>query len=132
MDNAILMMASLALTMIIFVLIPELLRRKREAQTQQVEKDHQDSVVLKIPADVAAAIKLPCEGLDRVLKIELAVHLYSNGILPFGPARQLANMSKADFHFLLGRRRIERQYDVEDDEKNLANLEKWEKRTEQN
>jgi predicted HTH domain antitoxin len=44
--------------------------------------------------------------------------------LPFAPARRLADMSKADFHFLLGRRRIERQYDVQDSEKDLANFEK--------
>jgi predicted HTH domain antitoxin len=116
----------------IFIVIPEILRRKREAQAQRLEKDHPDSVMLEIPADVAAAIKLPREGLDRVLKIELAVHLYAKGILPFGPARRLANMSKTEFHFLLGRRRIERNYDVEDDEKEVVNLEQWEKRTKQN
>jgi len=130
MDNAILMMAGIALTMIIFIVIPELLRQKREAQ--KLEKDRPDSVVLEIPADVAAAIKLPREGIAKALKIELAVHLYATGILSFGPARRLADMSKVDFHFLLGRRRIERQYDVEDYEKDLANLEKWEKRTAQN
>jgi predicted HTH domain antitoxin len=128
MDNAILMMAGIALTVIILVLIPELLRRKREAQAQQLEKDRPDSIVLEIPADVVAAIKLPREELAKALKIELAVHLYATGILPFGPARRLADMSKSEFHFLLGRRRIERQYDCEDYEKDLANLEKWEKR----
>jgi hypothetical protein len=73
MDNAILMMAGIALTMIIFVLIPELLRRKREAQAQQLEKDRPEPVVLEIPADVVAAIKLPREGLAKALKIEFVV-----------------------------------------------------------
>jgi hypothetical protein len=73
MDNAILMMAGIALTVIIFILIPELLRRKREAQEQELAKDHPDSVVLEIPADVVAAIKLPREGLAKALMIEFVV-----------------------------------------------------------
>lgn len=117
MDNAILMLAGITLAIFIFVVIPELLRRKREAQEQKLEKDRPDSIVLEIPADVVAAIKLPREGLAKALKIELAVHLYAKGILPFAPARRLADMRKTDFHFLLGRRRIERQYDVEDYER---------------
>jgi hypothetical protein len=62
MDNAILMMAGIALTMIIFIVIPELLRRKREAQEQKLENDRPDSVMIEIPADVAVAIKLLREG----------------------------------------------------------------------
>lgn len=87
-----------------------------------------DSMIIEIPSDVISAIKLPRKELEKALKIELAIHLYAAGILSFGPARRLAEMSKMEFHFLLGQRRIERQYDVEDYEKDLANLEKWEKR----
>jgi len=82
------------------------------------------SLIIEIPADVVSAIKLPRKELDRALKIELALHLYATGILSFGPARRLAEMSKMEFHFLLGQRRIERQYDLEDYKKDLANLER--------
>jgi len=84
-------------------------------------------MIIEIPADVVSAIRLPKHRLDKVLKAELAIHLYAAEILSFGPARRLAEMSKMEFHFLLGQRHIERQYDVEDYEKDLANLEKWER-----
>jgi len=82
------------------------------------------SLIIEIPADVVSAIKLPRKELDRALKIELALHLYATGILSVGPARRLAEMSKMEFHFLLGQRRIERQYDLEDYKKDTANLER--------
>jgi len=68
--------------------------------------------------------------LNKAFKVELAIHLYATGILSFGPARRLAGMSKMEFHFLLGQRRIERQYDVEDYEKDLANMKKFSKNME--
>jgi len=37
----------------------------------------------------------------------------------------LAEMSKTDFHFLLGERKIPRQYDIEDYAKDMENLAKW-------
>jgi len=87
-----------------------------------------DSMRIEIPSDVISAIKLPRKELDKTLKAELAIHLYATGILSFGPARRLAEMSKMEFHFLLGQRHIERQYDEEDYKKDLANLAKWETR----
>lgn len=87
-----------------------------------------DSMMIEIPADVIPAIKLPRKELEKALRAELAVHLYATGILSFGPARRLADMSKMEFHFLLGQRRIERQYSDEDYKEDMANLAKWEKR----
>lgn len=86
------------------------------------------SVVIEIPDDVIPATKLPRKELEKALKLELAIHLYAAGILSFGPARRLADMSKMEFHFLLDQRGIERQYDSDDFEKDLVNLEKWETR----
>jgi len=82
------------------------------------------SLIIEIPADVVSTIRLPRKELDRALKIELALHLYATGILSFGPARRLADRSKMEFHFLLGQRHIERQYSLEDFDKDLANLER--------
>ena len=130
MINGILILYGIALFVFIFVVIPELLRRKRETQKQKlshVNEARMDSMMIEIPSDVIPAIKLPRKELDKALKAELAIHLYATGILSFGPARRLADMSKMEFHFLLGQRRIERQYDVDDYKKDMANLEKWEK-----
>jgi predicted HTH domain antitoxin len=35
-------------------------------------------------------------------------------------------MSKIEFHYLLGERQIPRQYSIEDYEKDISNLQKWE------
>ena len=45
---------------------------------------------------------------------ELAVSLYREGYLSFGKARELAGLSKAEFHRLLGEREVERHYTKED------------------
>jgi predicted HTH domain antitoxin len=66
---------------------------------------------LRIPMDVYLALKLPEEEIEKVLLIELAVSLYQRGILSFGKARELARMSKWEFHEELGRRKILRHYD---------------------
>lgn len=131
MINSILILYGIALVIVIFVMIPEVLRRKRETQKQKSShmiEARMDSMRIEIPSDVISAIKLPRKELDKTLKAELAIHLYATGILSFGPARRLAEMSKMEFHFLLGQRHIERQYDEEDYKKDLANLAKWETR----
>lgn len=48
------------------------------------------------------------------LLIELAVALYARGILSFGKARELAQLSKYEFGLLLGKREIPRHYESED------------------
>lgn len=83
-----------------------------------------NAMTIEIPSEVISAIKLPRKELDKALKAELAIHLYARGILAFSPARRLSEMSKIEFHFLLGQRHIERQYDSEDYERDLANLER--------
>ncbi len=68
---------------------------------------------LKIPKNIYLALKLPEEEKEKMLLIELAVSLYERGILSFGKARELAKMSKWEFHEELGKRKIERHYDIE-------------------
>lgn len=68
---------------------------------------------ISIPEDVYAAIKLPDEEKKKLLLNELALSLYQKGYLSFGKARALAKMSKWEFHEELGRRKIERHYDLE-------------------
>ena len=83
-----------------------------------------DKMVLEIPADLAEALKLPPEEKMARVRRELALRLYQKGLLSFGKARQLAQMSKWDFHALLGAEGIVRRYDVDEFEDDLATLER--------
>lgn len=69
---------------------------------------------LEIPDDVAQAIRLPLEEQKEQLLLELALALYARGILSFGKARELADLSKYEFGVLLGKRGIPRHYEAED------------------
>ena len=51
------------------------------------------------------------------------MRLYEKGLLTFGKARELAQVSKWEFHFLLGREKIIRHYDLEELEEDLKSLE---------
>jgi predicted HTH domain antitoxin len=80
-------------------------------------------LVLEIPNDVAESLQLPQpERLSRIQR-ELAVRLYQKGLLSFGRARELAQMTKWEFHSLLGDEAIERSYDLEELDNDLNTLE---------
>jgi len=64
----------------------------------------------------------PSERLPR-LRQELAIRLYQKGILSFGKAREFVQMTKWQFHELLGQEGIERSYDLEELEADLETLE---------
>ena len=81
-------------------------------------------VVLELPDDLFGAIRLPESEVPRRLKIELAIRLYTKGLLTFGKARELAEMTRWDFHDLLAEEGIIRRYDLEELEVDLAILEK--------
>lgn len=67
-----------------------------------------------IPDDVYDALELPEEERESVVLRELAVTLYARGVLSFGKARALTDLSKAEFHRLLGEREVPRHYSVEE------------------
>lgn len=67
---------------------------------------------ISIPENVYMALKVPDCEKEKVLLGELAISLYQRGYLSFGKARELANMSKWEFHEELGKRKIERHYDL--------------------
>jgi predicted HTH domain antitoxin len=80
-------------------------------------------LVLEISDEVAESLQLPpSERLSRVQR-ELAIRLYQKGLLSFGKARELAQMTKWEFHLLLGNEEIERNYDLEELESDLSTLE---------
>jgi predicted HTH domain antitoxin len=80
-------------------------------------------VILEISDDLAEALQVPHgEKLER-LRRELAVRLYQKDLLSFGKARELAQMSKWEFHSLLGEEGIVRRYDTGELEEDLRTLE---------
>jgi Uncharacterized small protein len=72
------------------------------------------AIVLEIPDSVVHALRLPPAEQRQQLKVELALSLYAQGILSFGKARELADMSKLEFGLLVGKRNIPRHYTNED------------------
>jgi predicted HTH domain antitoxin len=67
-----------------------------------------------IPDDVYDALELPEGERESTVRQELAISLYDRGVLSFGKARSLAELSKIEFHRLLGDREIARHYTTEE------------------
>lgn len=80
-------------------------------------------LILEISNDIADSLQLPPSERISRLHRELAVRLYQKGLLSFGKARELAQMTKWEFHSLLGDEAIERSYDLEELENDLNTLE---------
>ena len=78
------------------------------------------TIILEIPDSVARAIRLPKNEKQKQLKVELALSLYAQGLLSFGKACELAEMTKVEFGLLLGKRNIPRQYDEQDLQDDIA------------
>lgn len=83
------------------------------------------TITLTIPEELLMDVKIPRQRWQADLKRELALQLYRENMISFANAHRLAEMSKVEFHYLLGEREIPRQYDTEDYEKDLENLFKW-------
>jgi predicted HTH domain antitoxin len=83
------------------------------------------TVTLAIPEELLMDVKIPRQRGQVDLKRELALQLYRENMISFANAHRMAEMSKIEFHFLLGERQIPRQYDLEDYEKELENLTRW-------
>lgn len=72
------------------------------------------NLMLEIPAEVLAAVKLPPGEVEQELRQELALALYRREVLGIGPARRLARLSRWEFEELLGQRQIPRHYTAQD------------------
>ena len=74
--------------------------------------------VVEVPQEILDSARLtPSE-----LKVEMAVHLYAQGRLAIGKARELAGMTLWEFRQLLASRRIPPHYDEADLEEDAATL----------
>lgn len=75
-------------------------------------------VAVEIPEDVLHAARMTPEELRR----ELAVHLFREGRLSFGKARELAGMTAWAFQMLLGSRGVPVHYGLREYEEDTAVL----------
>lgn len=65
---------------------------------------------ISISDSIVQAIRLPEQRIEQELRRELAIALYSQDILSFGKARELAEMDKYEFGQLLSLRGVARHY----------------------
>ncbi len=93
-------------------------QRKFAVYGQKLESEM--SLILEIPDEVVQAMRMPESEQRRQLFIELAVALYSRGILSFGKACELTSLNRVEFGLLLGRRGIPRHYTDQDLEEDVA------------
>ena len=77
-----------------------------------------EMISIEIPREIAHIARMT----PQELKQELAVHLFQQGKLSFGKAREMAEMTAWAFQQLLGARGIAIHYDVQDYEQDLATL----------
>ena len=80
---------------------------------------------VELPADLLNSLRVPSAEAPARVKRELALRLYQKGLLGFGKARALAELSKWEFHELLADEGIARRYDEADlatDETTLERL----------
>jgi predicted HTH domain antitoxin len=72
------------------------------------------NVHLTIPESIANSLRLPASEVAPRLRIELAIALYRQGLLSFGKAAELADLSHFVFADLLLQREIPRHYTEEE------------------
>jgi len=71
-------------------------------------------LTLEIPGEVAEALRLPdLEKIQR-LRLELAVSLYSQGILGLGKSAQLAELPRLEMNRVLAQRQVPMHYGLEE------------------
>ena len=75
-------------------------------------------ISISIPREVLRAARMTPEEIRR----ELAIHLFQQGRLSFGKARELAQMSAWTFQLLLGSRAIPVHYGIAEYEEDLKTL----------
>ena len=75
---------------------------------------------ISISDSIVQAMRLPEQRIEQELRRELAMALYTQDILSFGKARELAEMDKYEFGQLLSRRDVIRHYGLEELDDDLS------------
>ena len=99
----------------------DLCRENTDARSSAKELQVSTLSVVEVPQEILDSARLtPAE-----LKVELALHLYAQGRLSIGKARELADMALWEFRQLAASRRIPPHYaeaDLEEDVDTLREL----------
>ena len=74
------------------------------------------NMYLEIPKEVFLSLKVPEGDMERCLRAELAIRLYEKRLRGIGKARELACMTKWEFHELQAKESILRGYDEDEKE----------------
>lgn len=80
-------------------------------------------LTISIPDAIEGALKLPEQSKENELLRLLAVKLYEKGVLGIGKASELCGISKIEFMSLLADENVNLNYDEEELERDLQNLE---------
>jgi predicted HTH domain antitoxin len=78
-----------------------------------------NTISIEIPREIAEATRMTPQELQR----ELAIHLFERGVLSFGKAREMSDMTVWAFQQLLASREIPAHYDTAEYEADRATLE---------
>ncbi len=78
---------------------------------------------LKIPDMIEVALKLPEKKREEELLKLLAIKLYEKGVIGIGKASELCRVNKMEFMHLLKEDNISLNYDDEELERDLRNME---------
>lgn len=79
----------------------------------------ENTISIEIPREIAEATRMTPQELQR----ELAIHLFERGVLSFGKAREMSDMTVWAFQQLLASREIPVHYDTAEYEVDRATLE---------
>jgi predicted HTH domain antitoxin len=83
-------------------------------------------ITINIPDSIEIALQLPEGDKKRALVKYLSIKLYEKGIIGIGKASELCEMNKIDFMKVLNEEEINLNYDDEEYERDLNNLEYFE------
>ena len=78
------------------------------------------TITVEIPDDVVQAARLSPSAVRLEVRREVALALYVRGLFSVGKAAEFAEMTRQDFEGVLASRRIERPYDAEELDRDLA------------
>ena len=84
-----------------------------------------NDLLISIPGEALAGVKIARQDLDAELKKHLALQLYRTGLVNGAAACRIAGVGKAEFQYLLGEAGICQQYDIEDYHQDMENLRAW-------
>ncbi len=80
-------------------------------------------ITINIPDSIEIALQLPEGDKKRAFVKYLSIKLYEKGIIGIGKASELCEMNKIDFMKVLNEEGINLNYDDEEYERDLNNLE---------